>query len=131
MEIIIKIPKEFEEEFNRDKFEDSLARVASDIESFGFQLAGRYEQETIKMLREVLKDIVIIPKSHGRLIDADVFEKNKKREEIIEMLKMLKMLKKAARYNDYNTLIEDVRLSSFFYVIDKAIEFLKLESEEK
>lgn len=55
-------------------------------------------------------------------------EKNKKREEIIEMLKMLK---KAARYNDYNTLIEDVRLSSFFYVIDKAIEFLKLESEEK
>ena len=69
MEIIIKIPKEFEEEFNRDKFEDSLARVASDIESFGFQLAGRYEQETIKMLREVLKDSVIIPKGHGRLID--------------------------------------------------------------
>lgn len=53
---------------------------------------------------------------------------NEKRKEIIEMLKMLK---KAARYNDYNTLIEDVRLSSFFYVIDKAIEFLKLESEEK
>lgn len=69
MEIIIKIPKEFEEEFNRDKFEDSLARVASDIESFGFQLAGRYEQETIKMLREVLKDSVIIPKGHGDLID--------------------------------------------------------------
>lgn len=50
----------------------------------------------------------------------------KKREEIIEMLKMLK---KAARYNDYNTLIEDVRLSSFFYVIDKAIKFLEAESE--
>lgn len=55
-------------------------------------------------------------------------EKNIKRKEIIELLKMLK---KAARYNDYNTLIEDVRLSSFFCVIDKAIEFLKLESEEK
>ena len=55
-------------------------------------------------------------------------EKNIKRKEIIEMLTMLK---KASRYNDYNTLIEDVRLSSFFYVIDKAIKFLKAESEEK
>lgn len=55
-------------------------------------------------------------------------EKNIKRKEIIEMLTMLK---KAARYNDYNTLIEDVRLSSFFYVIDKAIKFLEAESEEK
>lgn len=53
-------------------------------------------------------------------------EKNIKRKEIIEMLTMLK---KAARYNDYNTLIEDVRLSSFFYVIDKAIKFLEAESE--
>ena len=55
-------------------------------------------------------------------------EKNIKRKEIIEMLTMLR---KASRYNDYNTLIEDVRLSSFFYVIDKAIKFLKAESEEK
>ena len=55
-------------------------------------------------------------------------KKNIKRKEIIEMLTMLK---KAARYNDYNTLIEDVRLSSFFYVIDKAIKFLEAESEEK
>ena len=55
-------------------------------------------------------------------------EKNIKRKEIIEMLTMLK---KASRYNDYNTLIEDVRLSSFSYVIDKAIKFLEAESEEK
>ena len=55
-------------------------------------------------------------------------EKNIKRKEIIEMLTMLK---KAARYNDYNTLIEDVRLSSFNFVIDKAIKFLEAESEEK
>lgn len=69
MKIIIDIPKEFEEEFNRDKFEDSLSRVASDIESFGFQLAGRYEQETIKMLREAVKNGKPLPKHHGRLID--------------------------------------------------------------
>ena len=53
---------------------------------------------------------------------------NEKREEIIEMLKMLK---KAARYNDYNTLIEDVRLSSFYFVIDKVIKLLEAESEGK
>jgi hypothetical protein len=72
MEIVIKIPKEFENHFYSDRFEDSLARVASDIESFGFELAGRYEKETIIMLRKALKDSVIIPKGHGRLIDADV-----------------------------------------------------------
>jgi hypothetical protein len=71
MEIVIKIPKEFENHFNSDRFEDSLARVASDIESFGFELAGRYEKETIIMLRKALKDSVIIPKGHGRLIDEE------------------------------------------------------------
>lgn len=55
-------------------------------------------------------------------------EKNKKREEII---KMLMMLKKQARYNDTNTLIEDVRLSSFNFVIDKVIKSLETESEGK
>ena len=75
MNIVVKIPKEFEEEFNRDKFEDSLSRVASDIESFGFQLAGRYELETIKMLREAFKNGKPLPKGHGRLIDISEYEK--------------------------------------------------------
>lgn len=71
MEIVIKIPMKFENHFNSDRFEDSLARVASDIESFGFELAGRYEKEMITMLREALKDSVIIPKGHGKLKDVD------------------------------------------------------------
>lgn len=62
MDLVIKIPKEFEEEFNRDKFEDSLSRVASDIESFGFQLAGRYELETITMLRDAFGNGTPVPK---------------------------------------------------------------------
>lgn len=74
MEIVIKIPKEFEEHFNLDRFEDSLARVASDIESFGFQLAGRYEQETITMLREAFKNCTPLPEHHGRLGDLDALE---------------------------------------------------------
>lgn len=71
MEIVIKIPKEFEEHFKSDRFEDSLARVASDIESFGFQLAGRYEKETITMLREAFKNGTSLPKGHGDLISKE------------------------------------------------------------
>ena len=69
MRLIINIPKEFEQDFNKDRFEDSFARVASDIESFGFQLAGRYEQETITMLREAFRNCKVLPEHHGRLID--------------------------------------------------------------
>lgn len=55
-------------------------------------------------------------------------EKNEKREELIECLIMLK---KQARYRDLDTFIEDVRLSSFNFVINKAIKLLEAESEEK
>ena len=86
------------------------------------------------ILVDIAKSLAIIADEFCEMKKAecifDVYknEKNKKREEII---KMLKMLKKAARYNDCNTLIEDVRLSSFNFVIDKAIKFLETESEEK
>lgn len=55
----------------------------------------------------------------------------KDKEERDEKIKMLMILKKQARYNDTNTLIEDVRLSSFNFVIDKVIKLLETESEEK
>lgn len=76
MQILIDIPTEFEEHFKSDRFEDSLARIASDIESFGFYLAGRYEKETITMLRKAFKNGVPLPKGHGRLIDADRYRKD-------------------------------------------------------
>lgn len=76
MKIVIEIPTEFEEHFKSDRFEDSLSRIASDIESFGFQLAGRYEKETITMLREAFKNSTPLPKHHGRLIDADALVKS-------------------------------------------------------
>lgn len=69
MKLIIDIPKEFEEHFNKDKFSDSLARVASDIESFGVPLSGRYEQETITMLRKAFENGTPLPKGHGRIVD--------------------------------------------------------------
>lgn len=56
MKIVIKIPKEFELHFENDRFADSLARVASDIESLGFKLSGRYECETITMIRKAFEN---------------------------------------------------------------------------
>lgn len=51
MNIILKIPKEFEEHYEKDRFKDSLERVAADIRSLKFDgLSGKYELETLEML---------------------------------------------------------------------------------
>ena len=51
MKIIIEIPKEFEKEWNKDQFEDSLNRLSADANL----LAGNYEQETAAMLIKAFK----------------------------------------------------------------------------
>ena len=66
MRLLINIPKEFEQHFQADRFEDSLHRLSADAHL----LAGNYEQETAKMLRNAPKSAVIL-QPHGRLIDAD------------------------------------------------------------
>lgn len=58
--LIIELPDEFVEHFNRDHFKDSLERIAFDIgERLKNQditnLAGNYELETIKMLESALE----------------------------------------------------------------------------
>ena len=52
MRIEIEIPKEFEEHFNQDQFEDSLLRLREDAHL----LAGNYERETAEMLVKAFKD---------------------------------------------------------------------------
>ncbi len=58
MKLIIEIPKEFEEHFNNDRFEDSLERVCADIkcglEYSEIKMAGLYELEFIQMLRNAM-----------------------------------------------------------------------------
>ena len=58
MTISIEIPKKFEEHFNIDKFKDSLERVRVDIqcniENDKIIMAGIYELEVIKMLKNAL-----------------------------------------------------------------------------
>lgn len=52
MRIEIEIPKEFEEHFKQDKFEDTLHRLSADAHL----IAGDYEQETAIMLIKAFKE---------------------------------------------------------------------------
>ena len=51
MKIEIEIPKEFEKDYNADKFEDFFMRVLYDMEKNEYIniLCGNYEQETAQM----------------------------------------------------------------------------------
>ena len=69
MKLLIDIPKEFEQHFQTDRFEDSLHRLSADAHL----LAGNYEQETVAMLIKLFKNAIPVP-PHGRLIDADAYE---------------------------------------------------------
>lgn len=66
MRLLINIPKEFEQHFQADRFEDSLHRLSVDAHL----LAGDYEQETAVMLIESFKSAIHVP-AHGRLVDAN------------------------------------------------------------
>lgn len=52
MKIIIDIPVEFEEHFNKDGFKESLDRLNADVHC----LAGNYEKELTDMLVEAFKN---------------------------------------------------------------------------
>lgn len=50
--VVIKIPSEFIQHWENDRFEDSLHRLSADAHL----LAGNYEQELITMLSEAFRD---------------------------------------------------------------------------
>lgn len=52
MRLEIDIPKEFEEHFNSDRFEDSLRRLSADAHL----IAGKYERETVTMLIKAFRE---------------------------------------------------------------------------
>jgi len=64
MKLIIEIPKEFEANFENDKFSDSLYHVAADIDlnikSGRCGSSGRHEIETIAMLQDALRKAEVI-----------------------------------------------------------------------
>lgn len=79
MRIVIEIPKEFEEHFKSDRFEDSLQRVRFDIHKsiIGNKnvLSGKYEIETLDMLTEAFLNGTPLPEHHGDLIDRKELKK--------------------------------------------------------
>ncbi len=52
MKIEIEIPKHYEVEFNRDRFEETFGRLCADAHA----VAGNYEKETMEMLIKAFKD---------------------------------------------------------------------------
>ncbi len=52
MKIEIEIPKEFEEHFKQDRFEDALRRLSTDAHL----IAGNYEKETAVMLIKAFRE---------------------------------------------------------------------------
>ena len=61
MKILIEIPKEFECDYNKDKFKDCFTRIVYDIENFMFDkniinLAGNYEKETCEMFIKAFQE---------------------------------------------------------------------------
>lgn len=57
MKVVLEIPKEFEDHYNTERFEDSLKRIDYDIRSIRFEgLSDTYEYEVIEMLIKAFKE---------------------------------------------------------------------------
>ena len=55
MKIIVEIPDEFISHFEADRFDESFGRILADISYFD-GISGRYERETIEMLRVAFRN---------------------------------------------------------------------------
>lgn len=76
-EIVLKIPEEFEQDFNADRFKECFWRVLFDCKAWDYAgISGNYEHETLDMIVKALNEAVVLPKGHGRLIDADALPLN-------------------------------------------------------
>lgn len=77
MNIILKIPKEFEEHYKRDFFIGSLQRVDYDIRSLEFKgLSGNYELETLEMLIVALWGSFPLSPHEGKLNMNSIYGKS-------------------------------------------------------
>lgn len=61
MKIMLDIPAAFEKEWEKDRFESSLRRLAADAHL----LAGRFERETADMLVQAFRDGQAVPPEKG------------------------------------------------------------------
>lgn len=68
MTVLINIPKEFEQHFKEDAFEDSLRRLNADAICCD-RMSGNYEAELCEMLITAFAEAKEVPTPHGRLDD--------------------------------------------------------------
>ncbi len=80
MKLIIDIPKEFETDYNGDKFKDFFSRVLCDIEDG--TLCGNYEKETTEMFLKAFDESVPMDNIVEKLEEA----KEKAQEEMEECI---------------------------------------------
>ena len=74
MKLMLTIPDEFKNDFNKDHFADCFGCVLADISRYS-GLCGNYEQETVEMLAAVFKDAkeistVNLAKSEQKILDS-------------------------------------------------------------
>ena len=78
MFIVLKIPKEFEEHYNKDHFKDSLSRLAFDIRTLFNEglyegLAGNYDVEVLEMLNNAVVGSFPMSSHVGKLVLNSVY----------------------------------------------------------
>lgn len=77
-EIVLKIPEEFEQDFNADRFRECFMRVLIDCEAWNYTgVSGNNEHETLNMLLDAFSKAEMLPKGHGNLIDSEELLKKK------------------------------------------------------
>lgn len=64
-EIVLKIPEEFERDFNMDRFKECFKRVLLDCKAWDCAgISGEDEHETLNMLIDAFDEAVVLPKGH-------------------------------------------------------------------
>lgn len=67
MKVMIHIPLEFEAHFSKDKFADSLQRIAADLKGEGFIFAEDYDVKLLEMLESEFQNATIINEDVSRI----------------------------------------------------------------
>lgn len=78
MKLIIDIPKEFETDYNGDKFKDFFSRVLCDIDKG--VLCGNYEKEIAEMFLKAFDESVPMANIVGKLEKESKKKHNKERD---------------------------------------------------
>ena len=93
MKIEIDIPKEFEKDFNEDKFKDFFKRAIADLDNNSV-LCGRYEKETLEMLKKAFTNSKKIEKQDNHIsketeLDIRLDERNRIINQINHLLDLV------------------------------------------